>query len=111
VRQDLALALARPVDRCYNNGMSILRRNPRKPDSVRGPMTLELHPKDRRGATSRHHQVMVWSYTEDIPKVSVVIQDQAMLAGALLDEDQVGMLIQGLLDALEASKANASSGT
>ena len=111
MRQDLAPALARPVDRCYNNGMSILRRNPRKPDSVRGPMTLELHPKDRRGATSRHHKVMVWSYTEDVPKVSVVIQDQAMLAGALLDEDQVGMLVQGLFDALEASKANASSGT
>ena len=74
-------------------------------------MTLELHPKDRRGATSRHHKVMVWSYTEDVPKVSLVIQDQAMLAGALLDEDQVGMLIQGLLDALEASKANASTGT
>jgi hypothetical protein len=69
--------------------MSILRRNLRKPDSVRGPMTLELHPKDRRGATSRHHKVM----------------------GALLDEDQVGMLVQGILDALEASKANASGGT
>ena len=54
---------------------------------------------------------MVWSYTEDVPKVSVVIQDQAVLAAALLDEDQVGMLIQGLLDALEASKANASTGT
>ena len=54
---------------------------------------------------------MVWSYTEDVPKVSVVIQDQAMLAGALLDEDQVGMLVEGILDALEASKAHASGGT
>ena len=71
-------------------------------------MTLELHPKDRNGSTSRHHKVMVSSYAEDVPKVSVVIQDQTMLAGALLDEDQAGMLVKGLLDALEAAKAIAA---
>ena len=72
-------------------------------------MTLQLHPKNRNGSTSRHHKVTVWSYTRDAPKVSVVIQDETMLAGAILDEEQVGMLVKGLLDALEASKAIAAS--
>ena len=72
-------------------------------------MTLELHPKNGNGSTSRHHKVTVSSYMEDAPRVSVVIQDQTMLAGALLDEEQVGMLVKGLLDALEASKAIAAS--
>jgi hypothetical protein len=89
--------------------MRILRRKPRKPKPVRGPMTLELHPKNLRGSTSRHHTVMVSPYTEDVPRVSVRIQDQSLLAGALLDEKEVGMLVKGLLDALEASKAIAVS--
>jgi len=52
---------------------------------------------------------MVSSYAGDVPRVSVGIQDQGMLAGALLDEEEVGMLVKGLLDALEASKAIAAS--
>lgn len=92
--------------------MSIFRRDPskpRKPKPVRGPMTLELHPKDRRGSTNRFRVVRVSSRTEDVPRVSIGIQDQGMGAGLILDEEEMGRLIKGLRDALEASKAIAAS--
>ena len=85
--------------------MSILRRKRGQPGPVRGPVTLQLHPTSRNGSTSRHHKITVSSYTDDAPKVTIGIQDQTMAAGATLDEDQVGLLVKGLLDALEASKA------
>jgi hypothetical protein len=85
--------------------MSILRR---KPLSEWG-IILELHPKDRRGRTNRHHMVRVSASKQAAPGINLSIQDQTMLAGATLDEEELGMLIKGLRDALEASKAIAAS--
>lgn len=39
----------------------------------------------------------------------MMIQNGGMSAGALLDEEEVGILVKGLLDALEAAKAIAAS--
>jgi hypothetical protein len=89
--------------------MSILRRKPRKPRPIRGPMTLDLRPKDRSGSTSPFRVVKVESYTDYAPRVSIWIQNQSMGASVLLDEDEVGKLVTGLRDALEASKASAAS--
>jgi hypothetical protein len=105
--------VARPIDRCYNNGMSILRRKPRQRIPVRKTLsewgiTLELHPKDLRGRTGRHHMIRV-SPNKEAPGINVSIQAQTMLAGAHLDEQELDMLIKGLRDALEASKAIAAS--
>jgi hypothetical protein len=72
-------------------------------------MTLELHPKDRRGATSRFRVVRVSSYTDDVPRVSIGIQNESMAAGFILDEEEMGRLIKGLHDAMEASKATTAS--
>ena len=89
--------------------MSILRRKPRKPRPVSGPVTLEMRPKDRRGATSRYRVVKVEAYTEDVPRVRVWIQDQSMGVTLNLDEEEVGRFIDGPREALQAAKANAAS--
>lgn len=92
--------------------MSIFRRDPgkpRKPTPIRRPSTLELHPKDRRGSTSRFRVVTVDARTEDVPKVSIWIQNESTGASVLLDEEETGLLIKGLRDALEESKAIAAS--
>lgn len=89
--------------------MSILRRKPRKPKRIRGPMTLNLRPKDRGGSTNRYRVVRVESYAEDVPRVGMWIQNQGMGAAVTLDEEEVGRLIKGLRDALETSKEIAAS--
>jgi hypothetical protein len=89
--------------------MNILRRKSGKPKLIRGPITLNLQPKDLRGSTSRHRRIMVSAHTKDVPSVSVWIQDQNMAAGVFLDEEEMGRLVKGLHDALEASKAIAAS--
>jgi hypothetical protein len=96
--------LAWPVDRCYNSGMKIFRG---KPLSEWG-IILELHPKDRRGRTGRHHMIRVFPGKGATPGIGLSIQDQSMLAGANLDEEELGLLIKGLQDALEASRAIAA---
>lgn len=72
-------------------------------------MTLNLRPKDRDGSTSRFREVTVESYAEDVPRVSMWIQNQGMGAVVALDEEEVGRLVKGLRDALEASKAIVAS--
>jgi hypothetical protein len=89
--------------------MSILQRKPRKPKLISRQVTLDLLPKDRRGSISRHRRITVSPSTRDVPGVSLSMQDQSMLVGFLLDEEEVGSLVQGLRDALEASKTIAAS--
>jgi hypothetical protein len=96
--------------------MSILRRKSRKPKPkpkpkiIPGSQTLRLQPKDRYGTSSRRYPVItVSSFVRDVSRVGVfVISDTGMAAGANLDEEEVDMLIKGLRDALEESKAIAA---
>jgi len=68
-----------------------------------------MRPKDRRGSTSRYRVVKVEAYTQDASCVRVWIQDQSMGAGITLDEEEVGKLVNGLVDALQAAKAIIAS--
>lgn len=89
--------------------MNILRRKSGKPKLISGPITMNLQPKDLRGSTSSHRRIIVSAQTKDVPSVSVWIQDQNMAVGVYLDEEEMGRLVKGLHDALEASKAIAAS--
>ena len=89
--------------------MNILRRQHGKPKLIRGPITLNLCPKDLRGSTNLHRRIIVSAQTKDVPSVSVWIQDQNMAAGVFLDEEEMDRLVKGLQDALEASIAIAAS--
>jgi hypothetical protein len=54
-------------------------------------------------------KLTVETYATDVPQVRVRIQNGSQGGSAILDEKEVGRLVKGLLDALEASKAIAAS--
>ena len=82
--------------------MSILRRKPRGPKPVSGPRTVDLR-------TGRHQGITVGAYTRDVPGVSVWVQDENMGASIILDEGEAITLVNGLHEALRASKAVIAS--
>ena len=55
--------------------------------------------------TGRHRGISVTAYTRDVPGVSVWVQDESMGASVILDEGEATAVVNGLLEALQASKA------
>jgi hypothetical protein len=88
-------------------------RKPRRPAPEQREI-LVLHTKDSgpQGPVLRllaREELTVGAHATDVPQVRVWIQNGGQGGSAILDEEEVGMLVKGLLDALEASRAIIAS--
>lgn len=88
-------------------------RKPRRPTTERQQF-LELRAKawGERGAFLRFiddYRLTVYSHVTDAPQVGMWLRTGSSGGTVLLDEEEVGMLVKGLLDALQAAKATVAA--